>query len=850
MTDRAPALKMGYVVKMFPRLSETFILNEILELERRGVEVVIFSIKKPNEGRFHPQVSDLKARVLYLEDLDTKKWPQWIGAEWPVVSEYAANLWGAVGEAMAEEDPGRVEQIWWGAWVASQARKLGLARLHAHFASMPSTVAYFAHRVTGIPFSFTAHAKDIFVYTRNEHYLREKLAAASFVVTVTSFNKRYLVEYAPEVDADKIKVIHNGIDLKRFKSDGAARREPELILGVGRLVPKKGFGDLLDACAILKKQGVPYRCLIVGGGVDAEALEEKRRKLRLDEVTFTGPRTVDEVRQLMRVATVFCLPCTVAEDKNVDALPTVLLEALACGLPAVSTTISGVPEIVETGVDGLLVEPDRPAALAEEIERLLSSPDLRARLSKAGRKKAVDKFDLQKNVKSLVDLYLADTAGVGAADAGDPRFGAGAGGAAHSRVLYVCADRGIPFGGTKGSSIHVREFLEALQSADLSPTVVAARRDANRTYTPAYPVHTLPRHSSTFFDRAGEAGWSGRSIVEAEEFDRNRMLEEVLADLHRREPFDFVYERYSLFGTAGRTFSQKAGLPFVLEVNAPLVLEAAQYRDLANVELAQAVEEFLFSTSDHITAVSEPLKDYILNRAPGADVTVIPNAVNLDRFNAHVSDDSWRSRLTKLPDTDFVIGFVGSIRPWHGVELLIDVLGELTATDDRFSLCLVGNAGAREKELVERCEAMGLHGKVTFTGAVAPEEIPNVMRGVDVLVAPYPELRDFYFSPLKVYEYMAAGKPIVASAIGQITDILTHEKSALLVPAGDTRSLAAALRRIGNDPVLCKKLGEKALSEVTRKHSWRQRIETVTRILEKLDRKIRSTDKIGHADTI
>ena len=138
MTSDDCKLKVGYVVKMFPRLSETFILNEILELERRGVEVVIFSIKRPNEGRFHPQVSDLKAKVLYLADLDAKRWPQWMGVEWPVLSAYSNNLWSALDEALAARDTRRVEQIWWGAWVASQAQKLGLGRLHAHFASMPA----------------------------------------------------------------------------------------------------------------------------------------------------------------------------------------------------------------------------------------------------------------------------------------------------------------------------------------------------------------------------------------------------------------------------------------------------------------------------------------------------------------------------------------------------------------------------------------------------------------------------------------------------------------------------------------------------------------------------------------
>ena len=336
MTDSNRPLRVGYIAKMFPRLSETFILNEILELERRGVEVVIFSAKKPNEGRFHPQLSRLKARVFYLEDLDSKKWAGWISREWNRLSEYREDLWRLVGDMLAAGDTRQIDYIWWAAWVAAKARELGVSRLHAHFASLPSTIAYLTHRVSGIPFSFTAHAKDIFVYTPEETKLREKIEAADFMVTVTKFNKRYISEHLPDVDANKIKVVHNGIDLDRFQPDESVEREADLILGVGRLVPKKGFDDLLDACALLRKRGVSFRCLIVGGGPQEAELHKKRIELGLeDEVTFAGPLHVEQVRTLMQKATVFCLPCTVATDNNVDALPTVLLESLAAGLPIV-----------------------------------------------------------------------------------------------------------------------------------------------------------------------------------------------------------------------------------------------------------------------------------------------------------------------------------------------------------------------------------------------------------------------------------------------------------------------------------------------------------------------------------
>ncbi len=411
MNHQSPRLKIGYVVKMFPRLSETFVLNEIIELEQQGAEVVVFSLKKPNEGRFHQQVSRLKATVFYLEDLDPKKWQSWISPEWPLLDRHRERLFKLVGDALRDGDSSRVDQIWSSAWIAAKAEVLGLHRLHAHFASLPSTIAHFVHEITGIPYSFTAHAKDIFVYTMDDHLLREKLNTASFVVTVTHFNHRYLTERAPEVDPSRIRVIHNGIGLDQFTPVSPSERDENLILGVGRLVPKKGFSTLLDACALLKSRNVSFRCVIVGDGPELASLTQRSKELGLeDDVTFSGALVIDEVKVLMQRATLFCLPCTVTEDNNADALPTVLLEAMACGLPSISTTVSGVPEIIDSGQDGILVGPDDPVALADQLAKLLVSRDLRAKYAVAGRKKAEEKFDIRRNVGTLLRNYIDDSA--------------------------------------------------------------------------------------------------------------------------------------------------------------------------------------------------------------------------------------------------------------------------------------------------------------------------------------------------------------------------------------------------------------------------------------------------------
>jgi len=406
MHNNQPIKSVGYFVKMFPRLSETFILNEILELERNGVEVVIFSMRKPNEGRFHAQVADIKAKVFYLDDLDTKNWHHWIGAEWPQLSSVGNNIWRLINEALEKKDFKRIDWIWLSAWAAAKSRKLGLSHLHAHFATLPSTLAYFVHRISGIPFTFTAHAKDIFVYDTESHLLEEKAEAASMIVTVTNFNLRYLIEKLPGINHKKIRVVYNGINIEQFQFDGSSSREENLILAVGRLVVKKGFNYLLEACSLLKMRGVPFRCVIVGDGNEKENLHEQCLTLQLEkEVEFAGPMNLDEVASLMNKATVLCLPCVQAPDSNVDALPTVLLEALACGTPIISTNISGIPEIVTSGENGLLVEPEDPVSLSLEIERLLKSKQLQQEFAQKGRLKAAEKFDLHKNVRQLLQVF-------------------------------------------------------------------------------------------------------------------------------------------------------------------------------------------------------------------------------------------------------------------------------------------------------------------------------------------------------------------------------------------------------------------------------------------------------------
>jgi glycosyltransferase involved in cell wall biosynthesis len=262
----------------------------------------------------------------------------------------------------------------------------------------------FVSRLTGIPYSFTAHAKDIYHQEVNLDSLRSKIRSARFVVTVSAFNRAYLKSLMsdwPDAPGD-VRRLYNGIDLAAFRPDPAVQREAGLILSVGRLVEKKGLDDLVRACGLLRDRGLPFRCEIIGKGPLKDELNHLIADLHLENrVQLVGAMPQDEVVQAYRRAAIFALPCIIAQDGNRDGLPTVLLEAMATGLPVVSTDVTGVPEIVDAEVNGLIVPQSDPTALADALARLLQNPELREQLALAARRKVEQAFDVRANVAVL-----------------------------------------------------------------------------------------------------------------------------------------------------------------------------------------------------------------------------------------------------------------------------------------------------------------------------------------------------------------------------------------------------------------------------------------------------------------
>jgi len=399
---------IAYIVKAWPRLSETFILNEIISLEQRGVRVRIFSVKEPDAGPAHSKIARVLAEVTYLAF-----WPNWRRAIpanlrllWQRPGRYLRVLLEAIKINLTRHH--RLAPPWHffeAAYLTDMLLRRPADHLHAHFASTPTLIALYTRRLSGIPYTFTAHAKDI--YVSDPEVFRAKLEEAQAVVTCTRYNRGYLLtRYGPEYNR-KVRCIYHGLDTSQFKFRPPQKVEngEPVILSVARLVEKKGLADLLAAAEILRRRGRLFQVEIIGTGPLREILQAQATRLGLaDRIQLPGAQAHDSVCLAYQRASIFVLPCVVASNGDRDGIPNVLLEAMASGVPVISTSISAIPELIEPGVDGLLVAPNDAQALAGAIDRLLGSHELRESLACAARAKLESSFSLEASAEHLLAL--------------------------------------------------------------------------------------------------------------------------------------------------------------------------------------------------------------------------------------------------------------------------------------------------------------------------------------------------------------------------------------------------------------------------------------------------------------
>lgn len=379
------------------------------------------------------------------------------------------------------------------------------------------------------------------------------------------------------------------------------------------------------------------------------------------------------------------------------------------------------------------------------------------------------------------------------------------------RLAYVCLDPGVPVFGRKGCSIHVQEVIRSLQRRDIEVDLYATRIGGEAPVElEELRVHQLPKLPK-----------GDPALREEAAMAINPVLEKLLED---DGPYDLVYERHALWSSSAMEYAHKQGIPGLLEVNAPLIDEQQKYRDLIHVEEAQIFADRSFQNASAMMAVSDGVATWLKNRpAARGRVHVIANGVNTSRF-----DDLCLERTEDAGDHHFTVGFVGTLKPWHGVDILVDAFARFLMNAPESKLLIVGD-GPEWDHIQTKLAGLDIAGHTTLTGAVHAEEIPSLIRKMDVTTAPYPHLEDFYFSPLKIFEYMAAGKAVIASAIGQIPSLIEDGETGVLCNPGCIDELAGALLQLHNNQTLRQQLGNNARIVAQRDYTWDA---VVGRILE------------------
>ncbi len=379
------------------------------------------------------------------------------------------------------------------------------------------------------------------------------------------------------------------------------------------------------------------------------------------------------------------------------------------------------------------------------------------------------------------------------------------------RAAYICADPGVPVFGNKGCSVHVQEFIRALLDLNvevlLFPASIGGEVPAGLS---GVQVHKLP-----------EIAKGDRAVREQAAMAANLT---VPAFLQSRGTFDLYYERYSLWSFAAMEFARSAGRPAILEVNAPLIEEQTAHRGLIHTDAAKQASQRAFTAATSVIAVSREVADHVCGyKKVRGRVHVIPNGVNPMRFPHGVQP------ALPNPSHSFVIGFLGTLKPWHDTDGLVEAFSLVHAQDPNVRLLVVGD-GPQKKSMQSALSERRLLEDSHFTGSVPPATVPPLLASMNVAVAPYVESENHYFSPLKLFEYMAADLPVVAAATGQIKDVIRDEENGLLYPPGDSFVMAKKILRLKQDRELRGRLGQAARSTVLREYTWGGNVRRILRL--------------------
>lgn len=747
-----------YVVSLFPCWSETFIVREIDALIAAGVDVRILSLKRPSGALVQTDAARLLDRVRSPRSplaglaCSLQSWLRHPIRITGAAATIVADTWRDPG-VMLKSLGALVRGIEHLSWVHRFDPEL----IHAHWATYPSTVAWALGRITHRPFGFTSHAHDIFV---NRHLLPRKLQDAALAVTISRYNVDWLKRHvAPDADG-KLQVVHCGVDLDaiQWRPEG---RDERLIVAVGRLQAIKGFDTLVEALALLRRSGRAFRCKLIGDGPLLAELQSLVRMHGLqDHVEILGAQPQETVRKWLEQAAVFALPSQVAADGGRDGIPVALMEAMASGSAVVSCRTSGIPELIDDDQHGLLVPERDPHALAAALQRLLADGGLRREFATAARQRIEREFDARTEAHKLGRL-MATAVGANRA----------------KRLLVVIGEMEV--GGSQRQIVHL---LTGLDRRRWQPELLYFRNESflvQRLRDAGIPVHHLPKR--------------GRIDL--------RFLWRFAA-LLRRGDYDLV-QAFSLtaelWTVLARTLAGRR-TPIVASERNQQLDQPAWYWRIKRFVLARSAAAIANSDAGARTTARH-------TGVPPTFFDTVSNGVEVPTQIAPREREALRSALGVPANRTFGV-FVGRLAPQKNLDCLLDAMARLPDAQ-RPWLALVGD-GPLRGYLQQRVVATGLDDDVGFAGQ-RPDAI-RLMQAADFLVLPS------HFEGLSnsLLEAMAAGCPVIASAVGGTPELIEHERTGLLFAADDATELAASLARLSRDEDLRERLSRKAREHVVR----------------------------------
>ena len=783
-------IRVLYLVSLFPCWSETFIVREIHALMRQGVEVRIISLKPHSEPMVQPDAEILLDRVIYppasLAGSLKAALPKVLGHPLQSARELAPlvkSLWRKPAELAKS-----VVSWWRTLAMIDTVRSFDPQHLHAHWATYPSSAARILAGRIGRPWSFTGHAHDIFVHDQD---LAGKLNQADFSVTISGYNQKQLAARMRPQNQSRLAVIHCGV-LPADLPYAAAGREAAYIVGVGRLDPIKGFIHLVEACRLLKERGTAFTCDIIGDGPLRDMLQQTIDAAGLQaQVRLTGALPQQEVRTRINRATLFVLPSVLLADGNADGIPVALMEAMACGATAISTRVSGIPELIHHEENGLLVNPGNAAELADAMARLLGDAPLRTRLAEAARRTIVQDFDADIEAGKLLALIRQTQ------KPNQPR-----------RVMLMTDEMEV--GGSQRQIVQLALGLKArgVNCAVLyfiNPSFLVEQLQAAGIET--IRVNKQGRVDPGFVRNLRQAirTWAP-DVVHCYSFTAELWGAIACRLLPTRERPVLISSVRGTYEWYGR--NQWRMKRWVSGQSASIISNSREGAEYAARQMHWPMHHFhVVHNGVSVTAPDAARVEALRQHYLRCQDTAHPPAAGCMK-----ATDNLTASAGTPPAFDTLVLFVGRLVEHKNLPRLLEALALVVKQRPRVRLLIAGSGPLRDA-LATQIMQLGLQDHALLLGEQS--EVPALMEAADLVVLP--SLREGLSNV--VLEAMALGRAVLSTPVGGIPQAIDNGQHGVLVEPTDTDALARALLTLIDDPALRARLGHAAQHTVLEQYS-------------------------------